>query len=185
MSHPTIDLGWRVEAREQLATAHPGRLLGYAQRHGDQWQVVIRDGSTERVDDKYSACIRLASLVTARYGEPATAAEVVEHVTAETTERVEPVELATTNPVIAELVAALRLLGADGPAVAVDILKVAPAQLTDREYVQTLGWLGHTRRTCSRCGELVLFVADGPDPGWWSHDLVPEQPHAAVPEVAR
>jgi hypothetical protein len=111
--------------------------------------------------------------------------ELVEQVTAESVEHVEQVELADGNPVIAELVAALRTLGATGPAAARDLLDVAPASLTDRERLAVLGWLGETRRTCSRCGELVLFVTDQPDPGWWSHDLVPEQPHAAEPVVAR
>ena len=185
MSHPTIDLGWRIEVR-QLLTAHPGRLLGYAQRSGDGWTVVVRDGSTEHCDDKYQAAYRLASLVTARYGEPVGTGTVVEpEVTAASVERVERVELADANPVVAELVAALRLLGVDGPAVARDLLDVAPAQLTDRELAAVLGWLGHRERPCARCGLVVEFVTEGPDPGWWRHREVPGHPHPAVPEVTR
>lgn len=58
-------------------------------------------------------------------------------------------------------------------------------KLSDREYAIVLGWLGWTRRACAECGELVLFINDGPDPGWWCHDLVPTQPHPAVPVVTR
>jgi hypothetical protein len=56
--------------------------------------------------------------------------------------------------------------------------------LSDREYAAVLGW---TRRTCRECGELIHFVTDGPQPGWWAHDLVPAEdyPHAVVPEMAR
>ena len=42
--------------------------------------------------------------------------------------------------------------------------------------------------TCGNCGGVLLFVADGPQPGWWEHDLVPDEAHpcrGAVPQVTR
>lgn len=93
-----------------------------------------------------------------------------------------------THPIISRALRAVRAFGDDlKPADAKRALDLWQhvAELSDREYVAVLGWLGWTRRTCARCGALVLFVAEGPQPGWWEHDLVPaeDHPHPAEPEV--
>lgn len=81
----------------------------------------------------------------------------------------------STNPLIRELVDALRLLAGGWPWPAVDLLRLAttrdeqPLRLTDREVAEILGWLGHTKRPCARCPRLLEFVATGPNPGWWRH----------------
>ncbi|HZY57619.1 MAG TPA: hypothetical protein VFE09_07470 [Rubrobacteraceae bacterium] len=96
-----------------------------------------------------------------------------------------------THPIIDRALRAVRALGADqDPDDAKRALDLWThvAELSDREYAAVLGWLGHTQRPCGRCGELILLVSDGPTPGWWSHDLVPDENHpcrGALPEVTR
>lgn len=93
------------------------------------------------------------------------------------------------NPVTRAVVDSLRVLTDGDIPTAVAVLKAARTTLlTDREYAEVLGWLGQRRRKCLNCHGLLLFVADGPDPGRWSHDLVPDEEHpcrGAVPEVTR
>lgn len=93
-----------------------------------------------------------------------------------------------TDPIIERALRGLRAWGEDlKPADAKRLLDTWKhvEELSDREYAAVLGWCGWTRRACRDCGGLVLFVSDGPDPGWWSHDLVPDPAHPAVPEVRR
>jgi hypothetical protein len=95
----------------------------------------------------------------------------------------QPATGAPTNPVICRILAALRVLGVDGPATAADVLDAAPAHLSDREYAQVLGWTGLTRTRCRGCNRILEFVTAGPQPGWWSHRAPGPAPCAAVPVI--
>jgi hypothetical protein len=91
---------------------------------------------------------------------------------------------APADPVVCRVLAALRVLGVDGPATAADVLDAAPLQLDDRTRAQLLGWTGLTRTRCRGCGRWLLFVAHGPDPGWWRHEAhASGPPCAAVPVI--
>ncbi len=99
----------------------------------------------------------------------------------------------STNGVIHELVAALRLLSAGTPGHAEELLRhattrpVEPLHLTDREYAEILGWCGVAERACQRCDDRLEFVDHGPDPGWWRHYGADTEATCAgaLPEVVR
>jgi hypothetical protein len=91
--------------------------------------------------------------------------------------------------VIDRALRAIRELGGENPTA--DEAKLAldrwehVGELSDREYVAVLGWLGWTQRTCANCGGLLIFVTGGPQPGWWRHFEDTVECRGAVPVVAR
>lgn len=43
-------------------------------------------------------------------------------------------------------------------------------QLSEREQAATLAsFVPPPAEVCARCGRSIRYVADGPDPGWWTH----------------